>query len=126
MNIYEELFDKFDYKNEYTLIPATGEEIEQFTYHCSIYAIPEVIKDELVEYFKVNNNFFNYFSCDDILIFEWYADSECLWLGQRDFWSFRCLINEHKYTIGDASNNSFGEEYEFNTIAEMLVAFFTN
>lgn len=47
----------------------------------------------------------------------------CLWLGQRDLWTFRCLVNKHKYAIGDAGDESFGEDYEFDTIEEMLQAF---
>lgn len=63
-----------------------------------------------------------YFECDNILIFECYEQG-CLWLGQRDLWTFRCLLEKHKYAIGDASEDSFGGDYEFDTIEDMLQAF---
>ena len=86
------------------------------------YGVLTEIMNELVTYYKLNNNFFEYFECDDILIFECYEEG-CLWLEQRDLWTFRYLLKKHKYAIGDASEDSFGEDYEFDTIEEMLQAF---
>ena len=123
MNKIQELFDQYnDECYKYSCEPATEAQIQIFVENCKTHVVPADIINELVEYYKLNNNFFKYFICDDLLIFEWY-DQGCLWLGQRDLWSFRCLVDKHKYAIGDAGNDSFGEDYEFDTIEEMLHAF---
>lgn len=121
-NRIQVLFDK--YRNNYRLSckPATENQLQGFRKNCMDYGISTEIMDELVAYFKLNNSFFGYFECDNILIFEW-CEQGCLWLGQRELWTFRCLLEKHKYAIGDASEDSFGEDYEFDTIEEMLQAF---
>ena len=125
VNKIQSIFDKYnDDAYKYTAEPATGEQLDSFLGNCQARGIPAVIVNELMEYYRQNNNFFNYFTCDDIAIFEWYGNGgNCLWLGQRDLWTFRCLIDKHKYAIGDAGNDSFGDDYEFDTIEEMLEAF---
>jgi len=123
VNRIQELFDKYiDECYEYSCEPATEKQLQVFLENCKNHNVPVEIIDELVEYYKLNNNFLEYFNCDDPEIFEWYEDG-CLWLGQRDLWTFRCLVNKHKYAIGDAGDESFGEDYEFDTIEEMLQAF---
>ena len=123
MNKIQELFNQYnDEYYKYSCEPATEEQIQIFLENCITHDVPADITKELVEYYKLNNNFFKYFKCDDIEIFEWY-DQGCLWLGQRDLWTFRCIVDKHKYAIGDAGNDSFGEDYEFDTIEEMLQAF---
>ena len=127
MNRIQEIFDMYDYDNKYhgeryICEPATKKQLELFFKNCKTYNVPEKITNELAEYYKLNNNFFKYFTCDDLAIFEWYKYG-CLWLGQRDLWSFTCLVNKHKYAIGDAGNYSFGEDYEFDTIEKMLHAY---
>ena len=124
MNHIQEIFNKYDTRRGETMIckPATEKQLGAFRRNCKKHNIPEKIVSELVEYYKLNDNFFNYFKCDDIDIFEWVKYGS-LWLGQRDLWSFTCLISKHKYAIGDARNESFGEDYEFDTIEEMLTAF---
>ena len=94
MNKIQSIFDKYNDKTfKYTAEPATGEQLNSFLGNCKPRGIPAVIVNELMEYYKQNNNFFNYFTCDDITIFEWYDNGDnCLWLGQRDLWTFRCLI----------------------------------
>lgn len=117
-NRIQVLFDK--YRDNYRLSckPATENQLHGFWKNCMDYGVPAEIMDDLVAYFKLNNSFFGYFECD----FEWYEQG-CLWLGQRDLWTFRCLLKKHKYAIGDASEDSFGEDYEFDTIEQMLQAF---
>jgi hypothetical protein len=123
MNRIQELFNKYnDDAYEYLCTPATTKQLEMFKKNCKEYQVPDEIVSELLEYYKLNNNFFNYFECDDLMIFEWYEDG-CLWLGQRDLWTFRCLVDKHKYAIGAAGDDSFGDDYEFDTIEEMLEAF---
>lgn len=122
INRIQALFDK--YKNEYKLRckPASESQLQEFLKNCATYGVPAEIVEELVAYYKLNNNFFGYFECNHPAIFEWYEEG-CLWLGQRDLWTFRCLIEKHKYAIGDAANDSFDDDYEFDTIEEMLEAF---
>ena len=121
-NRIQALFDKYRDNYKLSCKPATEKELQEFRKNCIAYGIPTEIMNQLVEYYKLNNNFFGYFECDNILIFEW-CDQGCLWLGQSDMWTFRCLLKKHKYAIGDASEDSFGEDYEFNTIEEMLQTF---
>ena len=123
MNRIQEIFAMYNNECcEYVCEPATERQVQIFLENCGIYNIPQEIANELAEYYTLNNNFFEYFTCDDPTIFEWYEDG-CLWLGQRDLWTFRCLIDSHKYAIGSGGDMSFGEEYEFDTIEEMLQAF---
>ena len=123
MNRIQELFDRYnDGCYEYTCEPATEKQLQLFLENCKAHNVPARIADELAEYYRLNNNFFEYFVCDDPTIFEWYEQG-CLWLGQRDLWAFRCLVAKQKYAIGDAGDDSFGEDYEFDTIEEMLEAF---
>ena len=123
MNKIQKLFNKYnDECYEYFCEPATQEQLQIFIENCNERNIPVEIINGLADYYKFNNKFFGYFKCDDTAIFQW-LEYGCLWLGQRDLWSFRCLLDKHKYSIGDASNDSFGKDYEFDTIEEMLEAF---
>ena len=122
MNRIQKLFESYEKGYTCKYQPATEKQLRVFLANCQAHNVPGEIVNELAEYYKLNNNFFNYFTCDDPDIFEWYEDG-CLWLGQRDLWTFRCLVSKHKYAIGDASNDSFGEDYEFDTIEKMLHAF---
>ena len=84
MNKIQKIFDKYDNEFcEYKCKPATEKQIQAFIENCKTYNVPAEIVSELVEYYKLNNNFFDYFECDDSAIFEWY-EQDCLWLGQRD------------------------------------------
>jgi len=102
-------------------IPATEEKLELFVSGCQKRNIPQAIQDELAEYYKVHENLIGS-GLDDEIIFEWldYHNDDCLWLGQSDMDTIRCIVSTHKYTIGDASNVSYGEEYEFDTFYDML------
>jgi len=128
MNEIQALFDRYKDKclerlcRDYICEPATQEQLQVFLTNCKVHDVPIKITNELVDYHKQNNSFFDYFRCDDLSIFEWH-EGNCLWLGQVDFWTFRCLISKHKYAIGDASDDSFGKDYEFDTIEQMLQTF---
>ena len=124
MNRIQEIFDTYHDVCCYTARPATEEQLTTFLENCRFRNIPTSIVEELTAYCRQNNNFFEYFVCDDPTIFEWFdAGDDCLWLGQRDLWTFRCLVSKHKYAIGAAGDDSFGDDYEFDTIEEMLEAF---
>ena len=121
---YEALIKRFDegYYGEFEgCTPATDEKLAKFIDNCQKRSIPQAIQDELVEYYKVHDNLIGH-GCDDEIIFEWldYHNKDCLWLGQSDMDTIRCIVSTHKFTIGDASNVSYGEEYEFDTLYDML------
>ena len=106
----------------FEIIPATEEQIASFRKNCDEREVPEKIKEELTDYYRQNNSFFNYFTCDDVGIFEWWDDYRELWLGCIDMDVYRYSTEKGKYTIGDAGDPSYGEEFEFDSIEEMLVA----
>ncbi len=108
----------------YELVPAEEPELESFRSNCISRGVPERVIEELAAYFKQNNNFFNYWTCDDAGIFEWWDDYKELWLGCVDMDIFRYSCDLEKYTIGDVGNVSYGKEYEFDTLEEMLEAHF--
>ena len=120
-NLFFKYKDNLDY--DVTIEPATKDELDEFKNNCKEYGVSQDTTNKLLDYYKMNNNFFNYFTCDDEAIFEWYEDTKELWLGQRDDSVFRYVEESGKFTIGDASNISFGEEYEFDSIMEMLESF---
>jgi hypothetical protein len=102
--------------------PATPKQIKTFEANAIKYNVPQQVIDELKQLYKVANEFeydivIGFFSCDDEIIFEWWNDKE-LWLGQMDLYVIRWANN--KFCLGDASNVSFSEEYEFETIADLL------
>ena len=108
----------------YDIVPAKETELDTFKSNCESNNVPREIIEDLSAYFLQNNNFFNYYSCDDIGIFEWWNDYKELWLGCVDMDVFRYSSDLEKYTIGSAGDVSYGEKYEFDTIEEMLVAHF--
>ncbi len=121
-NLFYKYKEKLCYRIK--IIPATENEIQEFIKNCKKYNVPEDGVKKLVEYYKMNNNFFNYTTCNDLLLFEWYNDvHKELWLGQRDDTTFRYIGSINKFAIGDASNPSYGKDYEFDSIEEMLESF---
>jgi len=56
-------------------------------------------------------------TCDDDIIYEWWEEKE-LWLGQRDFYTLSWVNG--KFCLGDASNISFSEKYEYDTLLELI------
>lgn len=65
---------------------------------------------------------FSLHRCDDEILFEWWEDDRELWLGQRDCDVLRWA--DGKFCLSDASNISYGEEYEFPTLVDLLEAAF--
>ena len=108
----------------YRIIPAAEAELTAFRANCIARNVPEETTEELLAYYRQNNNFLNDFSCDDIGIFEWWDDYRELWLGSLDTDVFRFCADSGKYTIGDGGNVSYGEAYEFDTLEQMLEAHF--
>ena len=124
-NAVYNLFLKYKdvYKSAVEIKPASKNELSIFKKNCKIYHVHKDVVRKLLEYYKMHKKFFSYFSCDEEDIFEFYDDEKWLRLGHKDFWVFRYVEESKKFTIGDASNLSFGEEYEFDSIMEMLESF---
>lgn len=84
--------------------------------------VDDSVVNQLVDLYQVANNFcyeiiLEFHNCDDVILFEWWGEKE-IWLGQRDFHTLRQANG--KFCLGDASNISFSEEYEFNTLIELI------
>ena len=78
------------------LTPASEEEIKAFRTICDKYGVEESL-------------------------FEWWDDDQkCIWFGCVDDNSFIYDANTHKYAIGEAGSNDFGE---YDTFMEMLEAY---
>lgn len=106
-----------------TIIPAGENSLAEFYRQMSKRNIPSHVIDQLTEFYKISNGIpcldgFDFHRCDDEILFEWWEDSKELWLGQRDNDVLRWTND--KYCLGDASNVSYSEEYEFSTLVELL------
>ena len=106
----------------YKFQPATKENILIFTQRAIENGVDIKVIKQLVDLYEVADYFYYeiiiaFYPCDDLTIFEWWSDKE-LWLGQRDFYTLRYANN--KFCLGDASSVSFSEEYEFNTLIELI------
>lgn len=111
-----------DGNNYYEIKPATKVQIELFTNRATENKVdPNVIK-QLSDLYSVADSFdyeiiISFHSCDDLIIFEWWNDQE-LWLGQKDFNIIRWA--DGKFCLGDASNIAFSNEYQFDTLIELI------
>ncbi|MCL2032698.1 MAG: hypothetical protein FWH45_00220 [Methanomassiliicoccaceae archaeon] len=88
--------------------------------------IPAEVTEQLVEFYMITNGVpcldsFELHACDDEMIFEWWEYGE-LWIARRDMDVLRWAGGI--FCLGDASNVSFGAEYEFGSLAELLEAAF--
>ena len=116
--------DRGDYKIE----PATKQQIDVFTQRALSRGLDDSATKQLVELYEVANAYsydmiIQFHSCDDLILFEWW-DNEELWLGQRDFYTTRWANG--KFCMGDASNVSFSEEEEFETLVEFVEYYVTD
>ena len=112
------LFSGYDEK----LVPADENLLSDFSKRALSKGVAAQVVNELLEFYKVTNGVpcldsFDFHRCDDDILFEWW-DDRILWLAQRDYYTLRWLNN--KYCLGDAGNNSLGEEYEFGTLTALL------
>ncbi len=113
------LVDGDDY---YAIEPATKEQIDLFTDRAIENGIEPLVIQQLVNLYSVANSFnyeivLSFHSCDDMIIFEWWDNKE-LWLGQRDFYSIRYVNG--KFCLGDASNVSFSDEDQYDTLIGLI------
>lgn len=102
--------------------PATKEQIDIFTQRAINNRVDLKVINQLINLYEIAD-FFRYeliigfHHCDDLAIFEWWDDKE-LWLGQRDFYTLRWAND--KFCLGDAGSISFSNDYEFDTLIELI------
>jgi hypothetical protein len=109
--------------SEKQMIPASESMIFDFRKQLSALDIPLPVVEELCDFYTLTNGIpcldgFDFHSCDDEIIFEWWADAKELWLGQRDDDVFRWTNG--KYCFGDASNVKYSTECGFDNLIELL------
>jgi hypothetical protein len=108
--------------DSYEIIPATEKQLSTFVEMASQRGVEQLVIEQLLDLYQVDNEFgyeiiLAFHSCDDVILFEWWDDKE-IWLGQRDFYTLRWANS--KFCLGDASNVSFSEKYEFATLIELI------
>ncbi|GAB3636952.1 hypothetical protein GCM10027422_25420 [Hymenobacter arcticus] len=109
---------------DYYLIRPAGElALATFERRAAAQGVPAEVIQQLADFYEVANAFsyefcLGFFSCDDVLIFEWWPQKE-LWLslGHMDVirWS------AGKFCVGDASNVSYSAADEYATLLDLLV-----
>ena len=119
----KKLLGNLENAGDYEVLPATSEQIEAFTKIATEKQVPKSVITQLTELYEVANNY-NYeiimafHCCTDEIIFEFWDNERELWLGQRDYNMLRWT--DGKFCLGDASNASFGEEYEAETLIQLI------
>ena len=106
----------------YDIKPATKAQIDIFTQRAIDNEVDTTVIEQLVNLYEVADFFYyetviGFHHCYDPIIFEWWEDRE-LWLGQKDFYTLRWT--SEKFCLGDAGNISFSDEYEFDTLIELI------
>lgn len=109
------------------IVPADENLLADFCRRAAERGLPDSVVGELVEFYRISNGTpcfdgFSLHRCDDEILFDWWEDYRELWLGQRDCDVLRWA--DGKFCLGDASNISYGEEYEFPTLVHLLEAAF--
>ena len=107
---------------DYKIKPATKQQIDIFFERASENGVDTKVIKQLVDLYEVADFFYyeiiiGFHHCEDLTIFEWWNNKE-LWLGQRDFNTLRWTNS--KFCLGDASTISFSEEYQFDTLIELI------
>ena len=128
VELLEKYCEKYDdeyitHDHYFDIVPASEEELKTFEEHCHKYGVDDAVCAELLDFYRQSNSLFNYFTCDGETIFEFWQDSGELWLGNLDMDMFRYYEKRKKYGIGDASEFSYSEEHEFDTLEEMIEAY---
>ena len=105
------------------IVPADENLLADFTRRAVEHGVPDSVAGQLVEFYRISNGTpcfdgFSLHRCDDEILFEWWESDRELWLGQRDCDVLRWA--DGKFCLGDASNTSYGEEYEFPTLVDLL------
>lgn len=119
----EKLLKPLFLEMEQERVPADEETIGNFRTEAEERGVPKEVIDQLAEYYRVSEgeeelDGYCMHACDDAVLYEWWEDDHELWLGGRDDDVYRW--SGGKFCIGDASNVSYGEEYEFPTLVELI------
>ena len=119
----KELLSNLENADDYEAMPATSEQIETFIKIATEKQVPQSVIAQLTELYEVANNYsyeiiMAFHCCTDEIIFEFWDDKRELWLGQRDYNMLRWA--DGKFCLGDASNSSFGKEYEVETLIQLI------
>ena len=117
------LLGNLENADDYKAPPATNEQMENFIKIAAKKQVPPNVIAQLTELYAVANDYsyeivMAFHCCTDEVIFEWWDDDKELWLGQNDYHTLRWAGG--KFCLGDASNISFGEEYEGETLIQLL------
>ncbi|RZL16729.1 MAG: hypothetical protein EOO62_00360 [Hymenobacter sp.] len=107
----------------YLICPASEQALATFEQRAAAQGVPAEVTQQLVDFYEVANAFsyefcLGFFSCDDVLIFEWWPHKE-LWLSLGDMDVIRWSAG--KFCMGDASNVSYSAADEYATLLELLV-----
>ena len=107
----------------YKIEPALKVDIEIFKDRAFKNEIDKNVINQLVDLYKVANGFeyemiIGFHSCNDEIIFQNWLENE-LFLGKKDFNVLRWRNN--KFCLGDnIGNTSISEDYEFDTLIELI------
>lgn len=107
------------------IVPADENSLTDFCSRAAERGVPDSVIGQLVEFYRISNGTpcfdgFSLHRCDDEILFEWWEIDRELWLGQGNCDVLRWT--DGKFCLGDASNISYGEEYEFPTLVDLLEA----
>lgn len=110
-----------DYNKEFK--PAGEKQIFDFKEKCTESNVPVWVQEQLIEFYSITNgvpclNSFAFHEIDDEILFEWWGTDNELWFGTKDDDILRWAHN--KFCLGDASNSSYSDEYEFDTLIELF------
>ena len=122
-NLLRNLLEPLFIDSDKVLIPASEVLIAEFRQQTLKRNISDTVIEQLIEFYKVSNGVpcldsFDFHSCDDEILYDWWESNKELWLGQRDCDILRWANG--KFCLGDASDVSYSEEYEFSSLIELL------
>ena len=106
------------------MLPADAGGLGTFKGRAAERGVPLKVIRQLEEFYNVTNGIpcldsFDLHACDDMILFEFWDDME-LWIGQRDMYMIRWSAEKDRFCLGDASDISFGDEYEFDSLIGLL------
>ena len=110
------------------MIPADKYAIDAFKECATDRGVPSDVIGQIVELYELTDGVpcidgFDLHSCGDEIIFEFWNDKE-LWIAQNSMDMLRWANG--KFCLGHAGDLSYGEEYEFDSLAELLEAAFSD
>jgi len=104
-------------RNEKLPPPAEISTIDEFVKRAEEHGVPADVIKHLVEIYQVSHGGL-FHECDDMILFEWWEDDGSLWLASCDCDIIRWI--DGKFCLGDASDYSYGDEYEFDNLLDLI------